>query len=62
MGLFNDTPMYYDSLFNPTYYNDQLGGSFSYPVTADLYLIYMMYSTGVKPGMTMDEAVAALGN
>lgn len=62
MGFFNDSGMYYDSIYNPDYIDEQLGSSFKGPVAADWYLVSMLYNKGVKPGMSMQQAVSVLGN
>lgn len=60
IGLVNDSTMYYDSVFNANYYDEQLGSTFGNPVAADWYLVSMLYSKTIKPGMTMEQAVDAL--
>lgn len=61
-GFTFDSGMFTDSLFHPDYFDYQSSSSFTRPVAADWYLVSMLYSPAVKPGMTMEEAVAALGN
>jgi hypothetical protein len=62
LGFIYDSSMYYDSLFYPDYYGDALGSSFKVPAWADWYLVSMLYSKAVKPGMTYEQAAAALTN
>lgn len=62
MGLLCDSPMYYDSVFNTDYYNEAYHNQFKYPTVADWYLVSMLYSKPVKPGMTYQQAAAALSD
>lgn len=62
MGFFNNSDLYYDSLFNPDYYDEALGSSYKGPCAADWYIVSMLYSKAVKPGMTFQQAEAVLSN
>lgn len=60
LGFVNNSKQYVDGLFNPDYYGDALGSSFQGPCAADWFLVSMLYGKAVKPGMTFEEAKAAL--
>jgi hypothetical protein len=62
LGFFNDSGIYYDSMFSPDFEYGQLSNDYYYPVKADWYLVSMLYAPAVKAGMTFRQAAAALRN
>jgi len=62
IGFSYRSSIYYDSIFNPNFNGDALGGEFISPVAADWRLVSMLYSPTVKSGMTYEQAVASFDN